>query len=171
MRERVRNAGTLVAMPSAPVRGPRPAQWSMAALQALDNDQFAILCAQLWRWRGLRVGTELRNGAALCLQLRRGPGRQGPLQALVWCELRTGDGLGAGALRELFGLMHHRGCERGVVMSRGDFDLAARDFARGKAMELKGALTLSLEIEALTEGQRTKLLDIVFDGDEPALAV
>lgn len=165
MRERVLSARTLPEVPNnAPALPPRPAHWSMAAIGALPAPAFETLCTQLWRWRGLSVEVVLRTESALCFGLRRGSDPE-HLHGLVWCQ--TAGNAGAAAVRELFGLMHHHGCERGALMSQGDFDAGARDFARGKRVELKGVLTLATEIEALTEGQRRNLLDAVYGRESP----
>lgn len=169
LRERVRSAQTLVQEPSMQARAPRPQQWSMQVIRALDNAQFESLCRQLWRWRGLRVELDQRTDSAVCLTLRRGV-QADRLHGLVWCHLGAESTLGAAPVRELFGLMHHLGSPHGAIATRGDFDAQARDFARGKAIEFKGALTLVTEIEALTEGQRSNLLDAVF-GEEAVAAV
>lgn len=164
MRERVLSARTLRSEPCAAEVPPRPSHWSMAAIRALPAPSFETLCTQLWRWRGLRVEAVIRTETALCMGLRRSsdPDR---LHGLVWCQ--SEGNVAAAAVRELFGLMHHHGCERGAVMCPGDFDAGARDFARGKRIELKGALTLITEIEALTEGQRRNLLDAVYGRESP----
>lgn len=168
LRERVRNAQTLVQAPSVDARAPRPERWSMQVIRALDTTQFETLCVQLWRWRGLRVEVDQRMDKAVCLTLRRAAAPD-QLHGLVWCHVTADANVGAAPVRELFGLMHHLGSALGVFMTRGDFDAQARDFARGKAIEFKGAITLAAEMDALTEGQRSNLMDIVF-GDEPAQA-
>lgn len=128
-----------------------PTHWSAAVLRALDPAAFTLLARRLWQVRGLRV-----DDASDQPLLLRHPANPQQLHGVALC--RGGGTQGVAAVRELFGLMQHHGCEYGAVMSSGEFDVEARDFVRGKHIELKGWSTLMTEIEALSDEQRASLL-------------
>lgn len=126
-----------------------PTHWSPELMRKLGKAQFALLARRLWQLRGLKV----EGDDPLLL---RYPANLQALHGAVLC--RPAESQGAAAARELFGLMQHHRCEYGAVMSPGEFDIEARDFVRGKNIELKGWATLMTEVEALSEEQRATLL-------------
>ena len=139
-------------------KGVAPTQWTPEVLRLLGPVAFGELALSLWRARG--IGAELDVADAQVILLRK-PAKPDELHGIAFCRTSAEELKGAGAVRELFGLMQHHGCTYGALMTPGEFDMDAREFVRGKAMELKGATTLMIEIEALPEADRATLLDRV----------
>lgn len=153
--------------PRAPVERVEPeapTRWSPQVLRALSDAQFTAFALRLWRLRGLHAeGGE--GGAPVLL---RHPANLQALHGVVLCRRDTGEPQGPAVVRELYGLIAHHGCAYGAVLTPGEFNAEARDFVRGKNMELKGWSTLMTEVEALSDEQRTGLLAEVLRKSGPA---
>lgn len=146
----------------------RPTRWTHEVLRSLSAPQFAQLCSRLWQLRGLQVEPDGREGDALLL--RRAVGTR-DLHGVVLIRGAGTEPLGSRAVRELLGLMSHHGCDYGVLMTSGEFNTEARNFVRGKSMELKGWMTLMTELDALADAPRTALLAEIFGGERPPSAL
>lgn len=164
-RQAVQNL-TVEPSPTAPrsaalsVEDDRPLTWTPERIERLRPEAFARLCLRLCQLRGHRAQAVSED----VILLRQASAPE-VLHGVVLC--RSADA-GPGAVRELFGLMQHHGCPYGAVMSAADFGIQAREFARGKNVELKGRTTLMTEIEALGDAQRSTLLAEVLRKPRPA---
>lgn len=143
-------------------------RFSPELLAELDHQQFAELCLRLWRMQGLRAafdpGEKISDYATILMQKPAAPKKP---YGVCLCVPRDEEGLGASVVTELLSVMKERHCSYGSIMTAGEFTMEARDQARGKTLELKGAITLMIEIEGLTDRQRRALLDVVVLGIDP----
>ena len=143
-------------------------RFSAELLGKLDLERFSELCLRLWRMQGLRAaydpGEPLSDYPTILMQKPAAPKKP---YGVCLCVPRQGEGIGAGAVNELLSVMKERHCSYGSIMTPGEITMEARDRARGKSVELKGAITLMIEIEGLSDRQRRALLDVVVLGIDP----
>ncbi len=145
---------------SASILGPD--RFSPALLQGLEAAQFGEMCVRLWRMRGLRAAydpdKDLSKHTLILLQRPAEPRKP---YGIAMCMCSPKDALGAETVNELIRLMKLRRCEYGAIMTPGEFSAEARDQVRGKNIELKGSITLMIELESLSDRQRKNLLAVV----------
>lgn len=137
-------------------------RFSPELLRKLSREQFNEFCLRLWRMQGLRAandpGTRLSDHPVVLLQKPAAPKKP---HGVALCIAAPKGALGAEVVDELLSLMKVRGCPYGAVMTPGEFTMEARDRVRGRSIELKGSITLMIEVEALADRQRRGLLDAV----------
>ncbi len=145
---------------SASILGPD--RFTPALLQKFETAQFGEMCVRLWRMRGLRAAydpdKDLSKHTLILLQRPAEPRKP---YGIAMCICNPKDALGAETVNELIRLMKLRRCEYGAIMTPGEFSAEARDQVRGKNIELKGSITLMIELEALSDRQRKNLLAVV----------
>lgn len=135
-----------------------PTRWTPTVLRELTPAQFGALCLRLWQMRGMRAESSPGKRLGDTIIVLRHPAQAEQIHGVVLCRARRAEMLGWDAAQDVSDLMQLRGCAYGALMSPGDFDLGARDYVRGRQIELKGALTLMAELDALTDDRRTFLL-------------
>lgn len=155
---------------AAPPKAEVPTRWTPTVLRDLTPIQFGALCQRLWLARGMRAESSPGKRLGDTIILLRHPAQVGQLHGVVLCRTRHAGMLGWDAAQDVSDLMQLRGCEYGALMSPGEFDLAARDYVRGKQIELKGMVTLMAELDALTDERRAYLLRYVITADAAATA-
>ncbi|MGV8075322.1 MAG: restriction endonuclease [Syntrophobacteraceae bacterium] len=124
-------------------------QKGIGTLRAISWQEFEELVGEAYRRKGYAV-TETGGGGAdggVDLFLRKGGER-----LLVQCKHWRMDKVGVKVVRELYGVVAAEGATGGVVISSGTFTQEARDFARGKPVELLDGSEL---IKLIAEVQRT----------------
>jgi len=108
-------------------------QKDIGTLRAISWQEFEELVGEAYRRKGYAV-TETGGGGAdggVDLSIRRGGER-----LLVQCKRWRMDKVGVKVVRELYGVVAAEGATGGVVISSGTFTQEAKDFARGKPLEL-----------------------------------
>ncbi len=108
-------------------------QMGTATLREIDWKEFEELVGEAFRRKGYSV-TETGGGGAdggVDLIIRKGGER-----LLVQCKHWKMDKVGVKVIRELYGVIAAEGATGGVVISSGTFTQEAKDFTRGKPLEL-----------------------------------
>jgi restriction system protein len=122
-------------------------QTGIKTLRAISWQEFEKLVGEAYRRKGYTV-TETGGGGAdggVDLVLRRSGEK-----LLVQCKHWKMEKVGVKVVRELYGVIAAEGATGGIVISSGTFSQEARDFARGKPLELldsSNLLTLIAEVQ------------------------
>jgi restriction system protein len=125
-------SGVLAQVTKSRRRGLVAQSASLDALQALSWRQFEQLCAEAYRRRGYSVAETARGAdGGVDLVLRRADQR-----IFVQCKHWSVARVDVRRVRELFGVMHSEAATGGILICSGTYTSAAREFARGKAIEL-----------------------------------
>lgn len=158
------------AEPIAPVTRPMPMDmaspqsWSLENLQKLEWKRLEILTAQFFKAIGFdarmtRVGAD----GGVDVELRQ-TGQDKPV-GYAQCKAWTTYKVGVKPLRELYGVMAAEHVQHGVFVTTSIFTEEAREFARGKDLELVDGATLIGFIERLPQDRQQELLKTAFAGD------
>jgi restriction system protein len=108
-------------------------QTGIESLRTINWQEFEELVGEAYRRKGYIV-TETGGGGAdggVDLVLRRSGEK-----LLVQCKHWKMEKVGVKVVRELYGVIAAEGATGGIVISSGTFSQEARDFARGKPLEL-----------------------------------
>ena len=120
-------------------------QTGIGTLRTISWREFEELVGEAYRRKGFIV-TETGGGGAdggVDLVLRRGGEK-----LLVQCKHWKMDKVGVKVVRELYGVVAAESASGGIVISSGTFTQEAKDFARGKQLELlDGPVLLNLIAE------------------------
>lgn len=123
---------------------------SADALDGMNWREFELLVGQAFRQRGYRVietgGGGPDGGVDLVLT-------KGGEKFLVQCKQWKAYKVGVDVVRALFGVMAARGSTGGFVVTSGRFTTDARDFARGRNIELIDGPRLFAMIQRARENQ------------------
>jgi restriction system protein len=121
---------------------PRGAQHSgdTPSLDSIGWENFELLAGEIFRRQGYEVeitsGLGADGGKDVTLR-RAGETR------LVQCKnLRAGNKVAVGAMRDFYGLVMGEGASGGIFMTTGSFSRDALEFAAGKPIELLGRAEL-----------------------------
>lgn len=106
---------------------------TLAHLQQMSWQDFERLVGQAYRQQGYAVKETGLGGADGGVDLVLSKGRK---TILVQCKRWRTVSVGAPIVREMWGLAHHHNASGVKVVTVGRFTAAARDFARGKNLEL-----------------------------------
>ncbi len=124
-------------------------QTGIGTLRTISWQEFEELVGEAYRRKGYMV-TETGGGGAdggVDLILKRGGEN-----LLVQCKHWKMEKVGVKVVRELYGVVTAEGATGGIVISSGKFTQEARDFARGKPLELiDGSELLNLISEVQKE--------------------
>lgn len=124
-----------------------------ASLRQMSWREFEMLVGEAFRLQGFQV-TELGgNGAdgGVDLVLRKDTEIH-----LVQCKQWKAFKVGVTTVRELFGVMAHKGATAGYVVTSGDFTADALSFARGKNLQLIDGPRLFQMIQMARRSMATK---------------
>ena len=119
-------------------------QKGIASTRSISWHEFEELICECYRRSGYRV-TETGGGGAdggVDLVLRKNGEH-----LLVQCKNWRYDRVGVKVVRELLGVVAAEGATGGIVVSSGTFSQEARDFARGKPLELIEGTVLAKMVE------------------------
>lgn len=106
---------------------------TLAHLQQMRWQDFERLVGEAYRRQGYAVKETGLGGADGGVDLVLSKGRQ---TILVQCKRWKTASIGASIVREMWGLAHHHNASGVKVVTVGRFTAAARDFARGKNLDL-----------------------------------
>ena len=129
-------------------------QTGIGTLRTISWREFEELVGEAYRRKGFIV-TETGGGGAdggVDLVLRRGGEK-----LLVQCKHWKMDKVGVKVVRELYGVVAAESASGGIVISSGTFTHEAKDFARGKQLEL---LDSSVLLSLIAEVQKTPAIHI-----------
>lgn len=102
-------------------------------LKKMTWQDFERLVGQIYRQQGFSVKEMGLGGADGGVDLLLTKGKQ---TILVQCKRWNSQSIGAPIVREMWGLAHHHRAQGVKIVTVGRFTAAAREFARGKPMEL-----------------------------------
>jgi len=114
-------------------------QTGIGSLRKISWQKFEELVGEAYRRKGYTV-TETGGGGAdggVDLVLKKNGEK-----LLVQCKHWKMEKVGVKVIRELFGVVTAEGATGGVIISSGRFSQEARDFSRGKPLELLGGSQL-----------------------------
>ena len=138
----------------------RPLHWTPELLRSLPLERFTYLCQRLWQLRGLDARIvpipDRREDSLIILRHPAAPDRD---YGVAWCRARMRESVGPGLVNDLRLEMDARGCDYGALMCASDLNIGARDAVRGTSIELKGVVTLMIEIDALADHDRASLFE------------
>ena len=126
-------------------------QKGIGTLRTISWREFEELVGEAYRRKGYTV-TETGGGGAdggVDLVLRKGGEK-----LLVQCKHWKMDKVGVKVIRELYGVVAAEGATGGIVIASGTFTQEARDFARGKPLELLDGSEL---LKLIAEVQKTPM--------------
>ena len=109
------------------------AQTSLASIRELPWKRFEDLLGEAFRRQGFKVEETLGGGADGGIDLLLG--RDGNV-TVVQCKRRNGAPVGVREVRELYGVLHHRGASAAKLVATTSFTPDAVAFAKGKPIEL-----------------------------------
>jgi restriction system protein len=126
-------------------------QTGIKTLRAISWQEFEELVGEAYRRKGYTVAETGGGGAdgGFDLVLRRGGEK-----LLVQCKHWKMEKVGVKVARELYGVIAAEGATGGVIISSGRFSQEARDFARGKPLELLDGSELLNLIEEVQKEPR-----------------
>lgn len=126
---------------------------TLAQLQKMSWQDFERLVGEAYRRQGYRVRENGLGGADGGVDLFLSRGRK---TFLVQCKRWRSQSIGAPIVREMWGLAHHHGANGVKVVTVGRFTAAARQFAKGKDLELVDGPALVEMISSLSGSTRVK---------------
>ena len=139
-------------------------EWSLQLLRELEWSRFEKLAADYYEAVGFKAKVT-RYGAdgGIDAELFSGdnPNRVAILQCKAWNTYKVG----VKPVRELFGVMAAEEVPKGIFLTTGEFTQDARDFARGRAIELIDGKTFLEQIHKLPAESSRMLLRRATDGD------
>ena len=115
------------------------AQTSLASIRELPWKRFEDLLGEAFRRQGFKVEETLGGGADGGIDLLLG--RDGNV-TVVQCKRRNGAPVGVREVRELYGVLHHRGASAAKLVATTSFTPDAVAFAENKPIELVDADSL-----------------------------
>jgi restriction system protein len=115
------------------------AQINLASILALPWKRFEDLLGEAFRRQGFKVEETLGGGADGGIDLLLG--RAGNV-TVVQCKRRNGAPVGVREVRELYGVLHHRGASAAKLVATTSFTPDAVAFAKGKPIELVDSTAL-----------------------------
>jgi len=144
-------------------RSDPPQSWSIAILRMMDWKRFEILAAAYYRHLGFRVETVDRGpDGGIDATLFEGDAvtPYAILQCKAWDQR-----VDVKPVRELLGVMAHRGIRRGIFLATSDFTSDAKAFATPNRIECISGQTLLSRVDALSSGVQRELLALACEGD------
>jgi restriction system protein len=158
-------AWTAAMTPEGPERPDRPSRWSRQVLEQMEWKRFEDLCCAFYREKGIRAEvTPLGPDGGIDIALHQDADDPARVTAIVQCKAWN-QAVGVKPVRELRGVMAHKGLEKAFFMAPQGFTDEARAFAGGSRITLlDGRLFLAM-IERLPEDARARLLDLATAGE------
>jgi restriction system protein len=141
-------------------------QKGIGSIKSITWLEFEELVGEAYRRQGYRV-TETGGGGAdggVDLALRKN-GEHLLVQCKNWRMYKVG----VKVVRELYGVVAAEGATGGVVICSGAFTQEARDFARGKPMELIEGTALALMVEEVKKKPSVINFNPVLSDAQPTL--
>jgi len=121
-------------------------QKGIGSIRSIAWREFEELVGEAYRRKGYRVTQTGGGGADGGVDLIL---RKNGEHLLVQCKNWRMDKVGVKVVRELYGVVAAEGASGGVVICSGEFTQEAREFARGKPMELIEGTALARMIEGI----------------------
>ena len=118
-----------------------------ASIHALSWQDFERLIGASFEQQGFRVSHTGGGGADGGVDLVLSKGRE---TTLVQCKQWRAQKVGVSTVRELYGVMAAKGAAHGIVVSAGEFTPEARDFVRGRNIELVSGSALQVMLRGGT---------------------
>ncbi len=113
-------------------------QSSLATLRQIDWFQFEKVVAEQLRQDGWQVknkgGAKADGGIDIDAYRKNKEGQR--VRAIVQCKHWKKSNVGVAIVREMFGVLHSEKAEKVYIVTCGEFSRDAKEFARGKPIEL-----------------------------------
>lgn len=150
---------------AAGFRGPpKPTDWSLELLQAIDWKRFEEVVAAYFRAKGLRCETQT-HGADGGIDARiYAQGSDSPM-ALVQCKAWKRIPVGVAPVRELLGAMTHEQVARGFFMITGEYSPDALAFAESHRITLVSGPRFIEMVRLQSPEVQARLLAVATEGD------
>lgn len=145
-----------------PLLGLKPKAWSLELIRSLGPKRFDELCGGLWNAEGYRTevaGSEAKGSIAIRYFNADDPGR---LIGIIQCHSGSGEPVGIGYVRELYGNIAEARAVQGVLATALEFTADASVYAGGKPIELVDGGMLLKRLQALPQDRRSALLRQIF---------
>lgn len=143
---------------------PRPDEWSLDLLRAIDWKRFEEVCAEYFRLSGFRATTKSHGADGGIDVMLYEPNNQAQSAIVVQCKQWKRQ-VGPKAVRELLGVMTDMKAPRGVFVTSSVFnDEARRIAADNRIQAVDGPMFLKL-IQERFPAERKKLLEVATEGD------
>jgi len=142
---------------------PATPSWSPELIKQLDWKRFEELCAWYFEESGYQA-TVSSFGADGGIDILV-HSSTGDLSAVVQCKAWINKPVGVKEVRELFGVMHDRGCPNGVLIGLSGFSQDATAFAQNKSIDLISTSQLLNLIAMLPAETQARLLSKTTSGD------
>ncbi|MGO9022499.1 MAG: restriction endonuclease [Syntrophobacteraceae bacterium] len=139
-------------------------QKGVGSIRSISWREFEELVGEAYRRKGYRV-TETGGGGpdgGVDLILRKNGEH-----ILVQCKNWRMDKIGVKVVRELYGVVGAEGASGGVVICSGEFTQEARDFARGKPIELIEGTALARMVEEVKKKPSSVNVNPIISGAQP----
>lgn len=144
-------------------RWDRPQSWSINVLRRMEWKRFEILAAAYFRHLGFRAETidcGPDGGVDATLYEGEDLSPYAILQCKAWNQR-----IDVKPIRELLGVMTHRGVRRGIFLATSDFTSDAKAFATPNRIESIGGQAFLARIESLSGDVQRRLLALACEGD------
>jgi restriction system protein len=127
-------------------------QKDLSTVSNINWKEFEELVGEAYRRQGYFVLENSSDGPDGGVDLRL---RKDDELVLVQCKHWKAQKVNVKIIRELYGIMASRKANRGIVVTYGSFTQEAKDFARGKPLELVDGQKLMALIERVQKNNKT----------------
>jgi len=143
---------------------PRPDQWSLDLLRAIDWKRFEEVCAEYFRLCGFHATTQSRGPDGGIDVKLYAPKDQSKIVNIVQCK-QWGKPIGPTALREFLGVMTASKLSRGVFVASSTFNVEATRFAAENQIHLLDGRRFLNKILERSPLDQKQLLKVATEGD------
>lgn len=143
---------------------PRPDQWSLELLRAIDWKRFEEVCAEYFRVCGFHAVTQSHGPDGGIDVTLYAPREKTKIDNIVQCK-QWSKPVGPKPLRELLGVMTAKGVTRGIFVTASTFNNQAESFAAENRIRLMDGAGLLKRILDRSPEEREKLLKVATEGD------
>ena len=148
-----------------PAEDPKPNEWTVDLIRALEWKRFEDLCADYFKAKGHRAEVTKHGADGGIDILLYGVNNPEKVLGVIQCKSWKERVVGVSPIRELFGVMTDAGCPLGIFVTISGYSKDADAFAEGKHIKLLDAHKLLDLIRSLPAPQQAELLDKATRGD------
>jgi restriction system protein len=143
---------------------PKPSEWSLELLRAIEWKRFEDLCQKFYEIKGIRSEcTPLGPDGGIDIRLYQQDSERAT--SIVQCKAWGASHVGVKPVRELLGVMVHEKVPKAFFMTTGKYSEEARNFAAQHPITLIDGEMFLLMLKRLPEHMRRALLDFATEGD------
>lgn len=143
-----------------------PEVWSQALINALEWRMFEELCSEYFKIKGYKANvTRLGADGGIDILLFKDSYSLTKAFGVIQCKAWSSQKVGVKPVRELYGVMTAERAPLGVFITSGTYTKEAKEFSKGKHLQLISGRALLKLILALSEEQQQSLLRKIITGD------